>query len=113
LRVAVLANDDDRVGIEAEVAAVGPAQGGLRADDDGLVDLALLHSGVGAALLDVDGDDVTDVGVAGKVADLADHRRAARAGVVGNIEDGTHLDHGGISGRRVRPWRPGRRYSGW
>jgi len=31
------------------------------------------------------------------MTDLADHRRAARAGVVGNIENGTHLDHGGIS----------------
>src|SRR5882757_2158395 len=107
-RVAVLANDDDRVGIEAEVAAVGAAERGLRADDDGLDDLALLHGGVGAALLDVDGDDVTDVGVAGGMADLADHRRAARAGVVGNIKDGTHLDHGRSLRRRVRPWRPWR-----
>src|SRR5262245_47140846 len=68
LRIAVFANDDDRVAVEAEVAAVGAAERRLRANDDGLVDLTLLHGGVGAALLDVDGDDVTDVGVAREMA---------------------------------------------
>src|SRR5882757_6088544 len=113
LRVAVLADDDDGVGIETEVAAVGPAQRGAGADDHGLHDLALLHGGVGAALLDVDGDDVADVGVAGGMPDLADHRRAARAGVIGNIKDGTHLDHGRSLRRRVRPWRRPWRWPWW
>src|SRR3954466_1805955 len=72
LRIAVLANDHNGVGVKAEVAAVGAAQRGARANDGGLDDLTLRHGGVGAALLDVDGDDVTDVGVAGRVPDLAD-----------------------------------------
>src|SRR5512143_238631 len=97
LRVAVIADDDDGVRVEAQVAAVGAAQRGLRADDDGLHDLALLHGGVRAAFLDVDGEDVAHVGVARGVALAADHRRAARAGVVGDIKNGTHLDHGGVS----------------
>ena len=58
-------------------------------------DFTFLNGGVGAALFDVNGDDIADVGVARRVAALADHGRAARAGVVGNIENGTHLDHGG------------------
>src|SRR6478736_1463971 len=97
LRVAVLADDDDGVAVEAEVAAVGATERRLGANDDGLVDLTLLHGGVGAALLDVDGDDITNVGIAGGMPGLADHRGAARPGVVGDVENGTHLDHGGIS----------------
>jgi hypothetical protein len=42
LRVAVLADDDDALESKAEVAAVGAAQGGAGADDNGLDDLALL-----------------------------------------------------------------------
>src|SRR5258708_1182061 len=106
LRVAVITDDDDGIAVEAQVAAVGAAQRGARADDDGLDDLTLLHGGVSAALLDVAGDDGAEGGVGGGIADLADHRRGARAGVVGNIENGTHLDHGGVSGARVRPSRP-------
>src|SRR5688572_1431636 len=97
LRIAVLADDDNGIAIEAEVAAVGAAEGGLRTNDDGLVDLTLLHGGIGAALLDVDGDDITNVGIAGGMPGLADHRGAARTGVVGDVENGTHLDHGMVS----------------
>ena len=86
------------VAVEAQVAAVGAAERGLRANDDGLGDLTLLHGGVGAALLDVDGDDITDVGSSGMDAGLAAIiDGAARTGVVGDVENGTHLDHGGIS----------------
>src|ERR1700710_25788 len=69
LGVAVFTNDDDRVGIKTEIAAVGTAQRGLRANDDGLDDLTLLYGGIGAALFDVDGDDITHVGIAGRVTD--------------------------------------------
>jgi hypothetical protein len=61
LRIVGGIDDDDGVAVEAQVAAIGPADGSLRANDDGLGDLALLHRGVGRALLDVDGDDVADV----------------------------------------------------
>src|ERR1051325_6163997 len=61
-------DDDDRVAVEAEVAAVGTADRGLRANDDGLGDLALLHGGFRRILLDVDSDDVADTG---GVSDLA------------------------------------------
>src|SRR3954447_471792 len=68
LGIAILADDDDRVAIEAQVAAVGATERGLRANDDGLDDLTLLHGGVGAALLDVHGDDVTDVSITGRMS---------------------------------------------
>src|SRR5258708_26742785 len=71
LRVSVITDDDDGIAVETQVAAVGAAQRGARADDDGLDDLPLLHGSVSAALLDVDGADVTAVGVAGKMDDLA------------------------------------------
>src|SRR6478609_7498441 len=97
LRVAVFANDDDGVAVETEVAAVSATKRGLGANDDGLDDLALLHGGIGAALFNIDGNDIAHVGVPGGMPGLADHRGAARTGVVGDIENGTHLDHGGIS----------------
>src|ERR1043165_3887305 len=88
-------DDDDRVGIEAQVAAVRAADGRLGANDDGLGDLALLHGSIGRAFLDVHGDDVAHVGVRRLLAHALDEGGFAGAGVVGDVENGAQLDHGG------------------
>jgi hypothetical protein len=53
--------------------------------------LALLHRGVGGALLDVHGDDVADVGVGGLLAHGLDESGFAGARCVGDFENGTEL----------------------
>src|SRR6185369_11600749 len=65
-------------------------------DDDGLVNLALFHGRVGGAVLDVDGDDVANGRRVGVLAFFGDHRGAAGAGVVGDVDDGAKLKHGGL-----------------
>src|SRR5690606_26646660 len=56
-------------------------------------DLALLHRSLGGAVLDVDGDDVPDGGDVAAGSLFGDHVGLARAGVVGDFENGTELDH--------------------
>src|SRR3954463_3879569 len=60
LRIVGRINDDDGVAVETQIAAIGAADRSLRANDDGLDDLALLHGGFSGALLDVDSDDIAD-----------------------------------------------------
>src|SRR5438105_14337213 len=93
-RLAFLADHHGAVGVELDVAAVGPLQLALGAHDYGARDLALLHLAVDHRLLDGDDDHVAD----GRVPALgaAEHLDAGdllRAGVVGHIEDRRHLDH--------------------
>eukprot|EP00456_Euglypha_rotunda_P044729 TRINITY_DN3532_c1_g1_i10.p1 TRINITY_DN3532_c1_g1~~TRINITY_DN3532_c1_g1_i10.p1 ORF type:complete len:328 (+),score=34.73 TRINITY_DN3532_c1_g1_i10:131-1114(+) len=88
-------DEDDRVAVETQVAAVGTAHGRLGTDDDRFRDLTLFHRGVRGALLDVHGDDVTDMGVRGLLAHRLDESGPAGAGVIGDLENGTELDHGG------------------
>src|ERR1035437_7432495 len=94
-------DQDDRIAVKAQVAAIRAADRGLRADDDGLGDLALLHGGLGGALLDVHGDDVAHAGRVGDLAHAGDHGGFAGTGVVGDFENGTQLNHGGtpVAGR--------------
>ena len=80
--------------VEADDAAVEPPHSLTRADDDGLHHRALLHLAVRQRVADRDDDDVAD----GRVTALgaAEHLDAedlARAGVVGDVEDGLDLDH--------------------
>ena len=56
-------DDDDSVGVETQIAAVGAANRSLGANDNRFCDFALLHRGVGGAFLDVHSDDVAHVGV--------------------------------------------------
>src|SRR5207247_1714196 len=95
-RIVGRVDDDDGVAVEAQVAAVGTAHRGLRANDDGLGDLALLHGGIGGALLDVHGDDVADVRVGRLLAHALNESGFAGAGVIGDVENGAQLNHGSL-----------------
>src|SRR6187549_656749 len=56
-------DDHDRVGIEAQIAAVSAANRSLGANDNRFRDFALLHRSVGRALFDVHRDDVANMSV--------------------------------------------------
>jgi len=77
-----------------DLAAVGAADALGDPHDDGLHDLALLHAPLRDRLLDGDDDDVAEAGVpTPRAAQHLDALDALRAGVVGDLEDGAHLDH--------------------
>src|SRR5262249_23362000 len=93
-RVALVVDEHGRVLVEADVAAVGPAELLRRADDHGLDDVTLLDRGVGDGGLDARDDDVTDAG--SRLRGAAHHADALdRPGpsVVGHLEAGLGLDH--------------------
>src|SRR5690349_14811740 len=107
-------DDHDRVAVEAQIAAVSAADRSLRANDDGLGHFALLWRGLRRTLLDVDSDDVSDVGGMRDLAFAADHRGLAGASGVGDFKNGTQLNHDGLPRfgilekktlRRSRWWR--------
>src|SRR3954471_18669823 len=86
-RVVRRIDDDDRVAIKAQVAAVGTADRSLRADDNRFRDLTLFHGGFGRTLLDVDGDDIADASSGGDLAFTADHGGFPGTGIVGDVEN--------------------------
>src|SRR5687767_5168422 len=86
-------DEDDRIGIETQVAAVRPANRSLRANDNRLRDLALLHSGVTGAFLDVHSDDITHMGVKRLLAHALNESGFAGTGVIGDLENGAQLNH--------------------
>src|SRR5258706_3001401 len=97
-RLALLGDQHRRVAVEADRAAVGPADLLGRAHDHRLVDVALLHPAARDRVLDRDDDDVAD----GRVFPLrpAQHLDAlhpAGAGIVGDFQVGLHLNHGSTS----------------
>ena len=97
------------VAVEADQRAVGAAQAVPRAHDDGVVHLALLDAAARDRVLDRDLDDVADVRIAAlRAAEYPDAHQAARAAVVGGIQHGLCLDHGGPLTPRSRR-RPARR----
>src|SRR6185369_3423486 len=97
-RVALVIDQDGRVLVEPDVAAVGAAVFLGRPDDDRPDDVALLDGGVRDGLLDAGDDHVAD---AGRGLERAAHDPDAldRAGarVVGDAEAGLRLDHAGAS----------------
>ena len=66
----------------------------LHANDDATDNVALLDAAVGSCLLDAADDDVAKACIAalGAAEDL-DALHLARAGVVGNVQHGLHLNH--------------------
>ena len=92
----VLVVDQHRgVAVEADVAAVAAALLLDGAHDDRLDDLPLLDRAVRRRFLHRRGDDVAEPRVAaGRAADRVDDGDLARAGVVGDVENRSHLDHG-------------------
>src|SRR3954454_1144139 len=93
-RVVLRVDDDGGVLVEGDVRAVIAPELLLRADDDGLDDLALLDRPLRGGGLDRRGDDVPYAGVAAaRAAHHADAEDLAGAGVVGNLEARLVLDH--------------------
>src|SRR3954466_6532445 len=105
-RVVLGVDDHRRVLVERDVGAVVAAELLLRADHDGLHDLALLDRPLRVGGLDGGRDDVPDAGIAtARAAHHADAEDLARAGVVGDLQPGLVLDHRArsrISTRRQR-----------
>src|SRR5690242_18802352 len=96
-RLALVVDQHRGVAIEADVAAVLAALLLAHPHDHRLHHLALLDVAFRRRLLDVGCDDGAEIGVApGRSPDRVDHRDLARAGVVGDVEDGSHLDHGSL-----------------
>src|SRR5882672_885190 len=93
-RLVVVVDEHGRVAIESDVAAVTAALLLDGPHDDGLDDLALLHGAFGRRLFHRRGDDVAEPRVpAGRSADRVDDGNLARAGIVGDVQDGSHLNH--------------------
>src|SRR6185503_14187836 len=85
-----------RIAVEADERAVGAAHALGGAHHDRVVDLALLHTAARRGLLHADLDEVAD----GRIAPLRaahdlDALDGARAGVVGDVQYGLHLNHCG------------------
>src|SRR5262249_28167171 len=82
------------VAVEPDERAVGAAHTLGRAHHDRVVDLALLHATARRGLLHADLDQVADGGIAPlRAAHDLDALDRARAGVVGDVEHGLHLNH--------------------
>src|ERR1041385_7756552 len=94
-RLAGVRDEDRRVLVETDVGPVLALRFLGRAHDHRLHHLALLDLAGGDGVLDGDHHGVAQAAVAalGPAQD-ADHERAARARVIGDLDDGFLLDHG-------------------
>src|SRR2546427_5416924 len=96
-RLAFVVDQHRRGLVEADVGAVLALGLLRRPHDHRFHHLALLHLAGGDRVLDRDDHDVTEPGVAAFGAtEHADHERAPRAGVVGDLELRFLLDHGSL-----------------
>ena len=96
--VALVVDEDGRVLVETDVAAVGTAELLGRAHDHGAHHIALLDGRVGNGLLDAGDDDVADPG-RGLLRPTHDPDAldGPGAGIVGHLEAAVLLDHAGTS----------------
>src|SRR5690606_35577815 len=102
------------VAIEADQRPVRATDALAGAHDHGVVDLALLDLAARDRVLDGHLDDVADVGVpALGAAEHLDAHQFLRAGIVGGLQVGLHLDHGSALLIRLRARRSRRRASSW
>src|SRR5262245_52201805 len=93
-RLVVVVDQHGGVAIEPDVGAVAAALLLDRADDHGLDDLPLLHGPFRRRFLDRRRDDVAQPGItAGRPANGVDDGDLARAGVVGDVQNRSHLYH--------------------
>src|SRR5882724_10919291 len=93
-RLVLLGDQHGGVAVETDGAAVDAAQREGGPHDDGAMHLALLHAAARDRLLDGDDDDIADAGIlAARAAQHFDALHATGAGIVGNLEIGSHLDH--------------------
>src|SRR5215468_7013360 len=94
-RLALIVDQHRRVAVELDIGAVGAADFLGGAHDHGFHDVALLHLGVRARLLDRDDDDVAERGVlAARAAEYLDAQHPPRARVIGDVQHGLRLHHG-------------------
>src|SRR5688572_14493266 len=92
-RLALLVDQDRRVAVEADRAAVVSADFPRGADDHRLVHVAFLHAAPRNRFLDGHDDHVADGGEAALgPAQHLDALHPARAGIVGDLEVRLHLD---------------------
>ena len=104
----MVVDQDGRVAIEPDIRPVAAPLFFDRPDDHRFHDLPLLDVRFGRRFLHRRRDDVSQAGVAARrAADRIDDRDLARAGVVGDVQDRSHLDHGCFS----EAGRPGK--AGW
>src|SRR4029078_8409948 len=97
-RLVLVVDQHGGVAVEADVAAVLAALLLDGADDHRLDHASLLDVRLPRRFLPRGGDNVAGAGVApGRAADRVDDGDLARAGVVGDVEDRSHLDHGLVS----------------
>src|ERR1700727_2314284 len=93
-RVVVGLDDDGRVLVEPDVAAVGAAALLDGANDDGLDDLTLLDVAAGDGVFDRRNHDVADAGIPPRrTAEHADAQDLLGAGVVGDLQPRFLLNH--------------------
>src|SRR5712692_1572094 len=93
-RLALIVDENGRIAIEADVAAVAAPLLLHGAHDDRLHDLPLLHIAFRRRFLHRRRDDVAEAGVAaGRSADRVDDGDLARAGIVRHVDDRSHLYH--------------------
>src|SRR5216684_7027173 len=91
-RLALIVDEHGGVPIEPDVRAVAPALLLDGPHDDRLHDRPLLDGRLGRRFLHRRGDDVAEARVApGGAADRVDDRNLARAGVIGDVQDRSHL----------------------
>src|SRR5690606_38733204 len=93
-RLFLVVDQNSRVLVETDDAAVRTADVLGGAHDDRLHHVTLLHAAARNRLLDRHDDDVADRGVLPLgTAQHLDAHDAARAGIVGNVQVGLHLNH--------------------
>src|SRR3954452_10279474 len=93
-RLLVGVDEDGRVRIEADRRPVGAVDVLGGADDDGLVDVAFLHTPARRRFLHRHDDDVADSGEAAlRAAQHLDALDSLGAAIVRDVEVGLHLDH--------------------
>src|SRR6185436_2480179 len=93
-RLVLLVDEDGRVAVELDVAAVGPRELAPGPHDHRARDLALLDLGARDRLADRDDDDIADRRVApARAAEHLDAVHLLGAAVVRDVEDRGHLDH--------------------
>src|SRR5690349_12045741 len=93
-RLVLLADQDRSIAVEADGAAVRPAQRERSPHHDSAVHFALLHAAAWNGVLHRHDDDVAHARIlAARTAQHLDTLDSTSAGIVGDLEIGTHLDH--------------------
>src|SRR5262249_2750387 len=106
-RLTLVVDEHGGISVETDVGAI-PAPLLLHgAHDDRLYNLPLLHVGFRRGFLDRSGDHIPHPRVtARRTADWIDDRDLARAGIVGDVKNRSHLNHGytprAVAGSRLR-----------